>query len=86
VSVSQTRYSNLLVLLRSCAQGLPTPLSILVRARLRSSVKGVVHKLFVSSCQLEQSQNAILLLLFLWCCCLPEEEEAWRDTGISPAS
>ena len=43
VSVSQTRQSNVLVLLLSCAPGPPTPLSILVRASLRCSVKGVVH-------------------------------------------
>ena len=42
-SVSQTRHSNVLVLLLSCAPGPPTPLSILVRASLRCSVKGVVH-------------------------------------------
>ena len=42
-SVSQTRLSNVLVLLLSCAQGPPTPLSILVRASLRCSVMGVVH-------------------------------------------
>jgi hypothetical protein len=41
--VSQTRYSNVLVLLFSCAPGPPTPLSILVKASLRCSVKGVVH-------------------------------------------
>ena len=35
--------TNVLVLLLSCAPGPPTPLSILVRASLRSSVKGVVH-------------------------------------------
>ena len=34
--------TNVLVLLLSCALGPPTPLSILVRARLRCSVK-VVH-------------------------------------------
>jgi hypothetical protein len=42
-SVSQTRHSNVLLLLLSCAPGSPTPLSILVRASLRCSVKGVVH-------------------------------------------
>ena len=42
MSVSQTRYSNVLVLLFSCAPGPPT-LSILVRGSLRCSVKGVVH-------------------------------------------
>ena len=42
-SVSQTRHSNVLVLLLSCAPGSPTPLSILVRDSLRSSVMGVVH-------------------------------------------
>ena len=42
-SVSQTRHSNVLVLLLSCALGPPTPLSILVRDSLRCSVKGVVH-------------------------------------------
>ena len=42
-SVSQTRHSNVLLLLLSCAPGPPTPLSILVRARLLRSVKGVVH-------------------------------------------
>ena len=36
-SVSQTRHSNVLVLLLSCAP--PTPLSILVRDSLRCSVK-----------------------------------------------
>ena len=40
-SVSQTRHSNVLVLLLTCAPGPPTPLSILVRASC--SVKGVVH-------------------------------------------
>ena len=35
--------TNVLVLLLSCAPGLPTPLSILVRASLRCSAKGVVH-------------------------------------------
>ena len=42
-SVSKTRHSNVLVLLLSCAPGPPTPLSILVRASLRNSVKGVAH-------------------------------------------
>ena len=42
-SVSQTRHSIVHVLLLSCAPGPPTHLSILVRARLRCSVKGVVH-------------------------------------------
>ena len=42
-SVSQTKHSNVLVLLLSCAPGPPTPLSILVRDQLRWSVKGVVH-------------------------------------------
>ena len=42
-SVSQTRHSNVLIILLSCAPGPPTPLSILVRAHLRCSVKGVVH-------------------------------------------
>ena len=41
--VSQTRHSNVLVLLFSFAPGPPTPLSILVRASLCCSVKGVVH-------------------------------------------
>ena len=35
--------TNVFVRLLSCAPGLPTPLSILVRACLHSSVKGVVH-------------------------------------------
>ena len=43
MSVSQTSHSNVLVLLLSCAPGPPTRLSILVRASLRCSVKGVVH-------------------------------------------
>ena len=43
VSNSQTRDSNVLVLLLSCAPGPPTSLSILVRARLCCSLKGVVH-------------------------------------------
>ena len=43
MSVSQTRQSYVLVLLLSCALGPPTPLSILFRASLRFSVKGVVH-------------------------------------------
>ena len=42
-SISQTRDSNVLVLLLSCAPGPPTSLSILVRARLCCSLKGVVH-------------------------------------------
>ena len=41
-SLSQIRHSNVLVL--SCAPGPPTPLSILVSARLRCSVKGVAHR------------------------------------------
>ena len=36
-------FSNVLVLLLSCAPGPPTPLSILVRDSLHCSVKGVVH-------------------------------------------
>ena len=43
MSVSQTRNSDVLDLLLSCAPGPPTPLSILVRASLRCSVKEVVH-------------------------------------------
>lgn len=43
MSVSQTRHSNVLVLLLSCAPGPPIPLSILVRASLCCSVKGVLH-------------------------------------------
>ena len=43
VSVSQTRLSNVLVLLLSFARGPPTPLSTLVRASLHCSVKGVGH-------------------------------------------
>uniref|UniRef100_A0AAZ3S4Q2 Uncharacterized protein n=1 Tax=Oncorhynchus tshawytscha TaxID=74940 RepID=A0AAZ3S4Q2_ONCTS len=35
--------TNVLVFWLNCALGPPTPLSILVRARLRCSVKGVVH-------------------------------------------
>ena len=42
-SVSQTRDTNVLVVLLSCALRPPTPLSILVRASLHCSVKGVVH-------------------------------------------
>ena len=42
-SVSQTRHSNVLVLLLSCAPGPLTPLSILVINSLLCSVKGVVH-------------------------------------------
>ena len=42
-SVSQTRHSNVLVLLLSCAPGPPTPLSILGRDSLRCSVKGVIQ-------------------------------------------
>ena len=42
-SVSQTRHSNVLVILVSCAPGPPTPLSILVRVSLCCYVKGVVH-------------------------------------------
>ena len=40
---SQTRHSNVLVLLLSGALGPPTPISILVRASSRWSVKGVVQ-------------------------------------------
>ena len=43
MSVFQTRHSNVLLLLLSCAPGPPTPLSILVRDSLHCSVKGVVH-------------------------------------------
>ena len=43
MSVSQTRHSNVLALLFSCAPGPPTPLSIMVRAKLCCTVKGVVH-------------------------------------------
>ena len=43
MSISQTRDSNVLVLLLSCAPGPPTSISILVRARLCCSLKGVVH-------------------------------------------
>ena len=39
MSVSQTRHSNVLVLLLSSAPGPPTPLSILVRVSLRCSVR-----------------------------------------------
>ena len=45
LSVSQTRHSNVPVLLLSCAPGPPMPLSILVRANLRCYVKGVVHSI-----------------------------------------
>ena len=43
MSDSQTRHTNTLVLLLSCAPGPPTPLSILVGVSLHCSVKGVVH-------------------------------------------
>ena len=43
MSVSQSRHFNVLVHLLSCAPGPPTPLSILVRASLRCSVKGVLY-------------------------------------------
>jgi hypothetical protein len=36
--------TNVLVLLLSCASGPPTPLSILIRASLHCSVKGVVYR------------------------------------------
>jgi hypothetical protein len=42
-SVSQTRHSNVPVLLLSCAPGPRTHLSILVRDSLCFSVKGLVH-------------------------------------------
>ena len=42
MSVSQTRHSNILVLLLSCALG-PLTLSILVRDSLHCTLKGVVH-------------------------------------------
>ena len=45
MSVSQTRHSNVLVLFLSCASEPSTPLSILVRASLCCSVKGVVHSI-----------------------------------------
>jgi hypothetical protein len=41
VLISQTRHSNVHVLLLSCALGPPTPLSIVVRDSLLCSVKGV---------------------------------------------
>ena len=40
---NKTLKLDVLVLLLRCAPGPPTPLSILVRASLRCSVKGVVH-------------------------------------------
>ena len=43
MSISQTRDSNLVVLLLSCAPGPPISLSILVRAHLCGALKGVVH-------------------------------------------
>ena len=45
MSVSQTRHSNVLVFLLSCALGPPTPLSILIRASLCCSMTGVVHSI-----------------------------------------
>ena len=43
MSISQTRGFNVFFLLLSCAPGSPTSLSILVRACLCCSLKGVVH-------------------------------------------
>ena len=43
MSVSLTRHSNVLVLLLICELGPPTPLSILVKASLHCSVRGLVH-------------------------------------------
>ena len=43
MSISQFGDSNVLVLLLSCAPGPPTSFSILARARLCCSLKGVVH-------------------------------------------
>ena len=42
-SISQTRDFNVLVLLLSCTPGPPISLSILVKAHLCCSLKGVVH-------------------------------------------
>ena len=44
-SVSQTRHSNISVLLLSCPPGPPTPFSILVRDSLCCTVKGVAHSI-----------------------------------------
>ena len=49
MSISQTRYSN--VLLLSLAPGPPTSLSSLVRAHLCYSLKGVVHTVVVGNLQ-----------------------------------
>ena len=46
MSVSQGMHSNVLVLLLSCAPRPHTPLSILVRASLRCSVKGGLYEIF----------------------------------------
>ena len=67
MSVSQTRHSNVLVLLLRCAPGPPTPLSILVRANLRCSLKGVVHSVvrdFLGSFLAFISQNKNILMSF----------------------
>ena len=50
--------TNVLVLLLSCAPGPTTPLSILVRASLRCSVKGVVHSIF-SFLAISQNKNRL---------------------------
>ena len=59
-SVSQTRHSN--VLLLSWGPGPPNPLSILVRASLRCSVKGVVHSVVRDLQFLENFSHGIALI------------------------
>ena len=53
---------NVLVLLLSCATGPPNPLSILVRASLRCSVKGVVHSVVRDLQFLGNSLHGIALI------------------------
>ena len=54
--------TNILVLLLSCAPGSPTPLSILVRASLRCSVKGVVQSVVQELQFLGNASHGIVLI------------------------
>ena len=62
VSVSQTRHSNVLVLLLSCAPWPPIPLYILVRASLRCSLKGELHRVLRDLTFLDNFSNGIAFI------------------------
>ena len=64
MSVSQTRHSNVLVLLLSCALGPPTPLSILVRASTQCCTRSSVSWQFLKWNRNGISQNKNRLMSF----------------------